>query len=339
VPLQRFALEERFDPPWWLHSAHVQTVLVSSGLRRPVLARRARTLLAASTPIVLDCGEGVRLQCFHAAPPAAAARNARGPVVLLHGWEGSAESLYILSLAQQLYDSGFEVVRLNLRDHGATHHLNPELFHSCRLPEVVGAVQALGARFAGRALSLVGFSLGGNFVLRVAALAHTHALALRTAIAISPVLDPHHTLHALEHGPAIYHRYFIRKWSESLQKKQAAWPGRYDFTRTVTLRNLRLMTAELVRHHTQYATLETYLAGYAITDERLAALEVPAVILTALDDPIIPAGDLERLAAPASLRVVVTRHGGHCGFLDSLTRPTFADRFVLEALNAPPRRP
>ena len=64
-------------------------------------------------------------------------------MVLLHGWEGSAESLYVLSLAQLLYQQGFEIVRLNLRDHGETHHLNRELFHSCRLPEVVGAVRTL----------------------------------------------------------------------------------------------------------------------------------------------------------------------------------------------------
>ena len=64
---------------------------------------------------------------------------------------------------------GFEVVRLNLRDHGATHHLNRELFHSCRLPEVVGAVRALALRFPGMPLVLAGFSLGGNFMLRVAA--------------------------------------------------------------------------------------------------------------------------------------------------------------------------
>ena len=72
-------------------------------------------------------------------------------MVLLHGWEGSADSLYVLSLAQLLFEQRFEVVRLNLRDHGDTHHLNRELFHSCRLPEVVGAVRALQQRFAGPA--------------------------------------------------------------------------------------------------------------------------------------------------------------------------------------------
>ena len=99
--------------------------------------------------------------------------------VLVHGWEGNAESLYILSLGQQLFDRGFDVVRLNLRDHGDTHHLNRELFHSCRLPEVVGAVQSLQAVVPGQPLHLVGFSLGGNFMLRVAAQAGEAGLADR----------------------------------------------------------------------------------------------------------------------------------------------------------------
>ena len=106
--------------------------------------------------------------------PSPRAANGR-PVVLLHGWEGSAESLYVLSLAQQLYRRGFEVVRLNLRDHGETHHLNRELFHSCRLPEVVGAVRSAAAALPRPALQLVGFSLGGNFMLRVAAQAARRA--------------------------------------------------------------------------------------------------------------------------------------------------------------------
>src|SRR5207237_1368769 len=138
---------------------HVQSMLASTAWRRGRVLERAAPLLAAQREVLLDCGAGVRLQCFVSGPAEAPGR----PVVLLHGWEGSADSLYLLSLAQLLFEQRFEVVRLNLRDHGDTHHLNRELFHSCRLPEVVGAVRALQQHFAGRPLQLVGFSLGGNF--------------------------------------------------------------------------------------------------------------------------------------------------------------------------------
>ncbi|HTL91692.1 MAG TPA: hypothetical protein VL176_05060, partial [Steroidobacteraceae bacterium] len=79
--------------------------------------------------------------------------------------------------------------------------------------------------------------------------------------------------------------------------------------------------------------LEEYFEGYSITGRRLAGLDVPTTIFTSLDDPIIPAGGLERLARPASLRIVVTQLGGHCGFLDRLTGPTWVERRIIAELD------
>ncbi|HEY0768169.1 MAG TPA: alpha/beta fold hydrolase, partial [Steroidobacteraceae bacterium] len=297
--------DDDFRPPRWLRNRHLQSMLASTGWRRRRILRGAAPLLAAERELLLDCGAGVRLQCLVSSP----ARSNGRPVMLLHGWEGSAESLYVLSLAQLLFAQRFEVARLNLRDHGDTHHLNRELFHSCRLPEVIGAVRALQQHFAGRPLQLVGFSLGGNFMLRVAAQAREAGLDLARVIAVSPVLDPGGTLTALQRGLPGYQRYFVRKWLRSLRKKQAAWPDSYDFRELARLRDLRRMTAELVRSYTEFPTLEDYLNGYAITGARLARLEVPACVLISLDDPIIPAGGLAHLARSAALSITVSRYG------------------------------
>ena len=322
-------VEDDFRPSRWLRNRHLQSMLASTAWRRGRILRGAAALLASQRELLLDCGAGVRLQCFVSSPAPGG-----GPVVLLHGWEGSADSLYVLSLAQLLFAQRFAVVRLNLRDHGDTHHLNRELFHSCRLPEVIGAVRALQQHFAGTALRLVGFSLGGNFMLRVAAQAREAGLDLAHVIAVSPVLDPAQTLTALERGLPGYERYFVRKWLRSLRRKQAAWPESYDFRRLARLRGLRSMTAELVRSYSEFATLEDYLNGYALTGARLARLEVPALILTSRDDPIIPAAGLARLARPAALSIIVTRYGGHCGFFQQLTGPTWLERRILAALGA-----
>jgi uncharacterized protein len=319
-----------FSPPGWLRSAHFQSILPSLDFRRASVARRAAPLVAASSELLLDCGDGIRLQGFHAA------NGERGRVaVLLHGWEGSSDSMYILTLSQLLFENGFEIVRLNLRDHGATHHLNRELFHSCRLPEVVGAVRAIQQRLPGKRLNLVGFSLGGNFMLRVAAQAEAAGLDIAHAIAVSPVLDPNDTLDALENGFAAYNWYFVRKWSRSLLKKQAAWPGEYDFAELVRLSNLRRMTAELVLKFTEYPSLADYLNGYAITGTRLAKLAVPSTLITAADDPIIPVRGLERVAKPATLDITVTKRGGHSGFFENLTGPSWVERRILTTLTTP----
>jgi len=197
-------LTAEFRPPAWLDNPHVQSIFPSLPFRRPGVERRCRSLLAASRDEILDCGEGVRLLAKRATQQSRNRPAASRVVVLLHGWEGSSESLYILSLGQALWERGFEVVRLNLRDHGDSHHLNPEIFHSCRIREVVGAVQRLQQLEPAQAVNLVGFSLGGNFCLRVGARAEEAGLQLEQVVAVCPVIDPEHTLVQLERGWALY---------------------------------------------------------------------------------------------------------------------------------------
>jgi uncharacterized protein len=315
----------QFQPTAWLRNAHLQSILPSLPPRRYYTRYRARAWRRAAQPCLLECGDGVRLQAWHSRSVAPRGRTA----LLLHGWEGSADSCYVLSLGTCLLAAGYDLLRLNLRDHGGTHALNAGLFHSCRLSDVSGALRAVALKVGDEPLYLAGFSLGGNFLLRAAA---EPDLPPRVAgvVAISPVLDPSRALDAIEDGARLYHQYFVRKWSASLRIKQRLWPDEYDFTERMRSRNLRRMTDELVCAHTEFADVDSYLDGYAITGGRLLTLKVPARILAADDDPIIPAADLARIAPTALLQVEHTRFGGHCGFLTSLFGPAWCDQYVLE---------
>ena len=314
-----------FQPRRWLRDGHFQSILPSLPPRRQWTQWRARAVLAAAQPWLLDCGNEVRLQAWHSARDAPQARTA----VLLHGWEGSADSCYVLSLATLLYAQGYAVVRLNLRDHGGTQSLNRGLFHSCRLSDVTGALRAIAARCGTRPLYLAGFSLGGNFLLRACA-EPALPVSVLGVVAVSPVLDPEHTLHALEQGWPLYHDYFVRRWSRSLRHKQRLWPDSYNFDELLGTRSLRVMTDALVRECTDFADSSCYLDGYSITGARLQTLGVPARILIADDDPMIPAADHARLAPTPCLRVTRTAHGGHCGFLTRLLAPAYCDQFAIE---------
>lgn len=325
-----FADLHQFTPPRWLSNAHVQSILPSLKLRRPLLVRRAQRLLAAAETHILDCGDGVRLLGHHSPQPAA--HEAGDAVVLLHGWEGSAESLYVLSLGAHLYDLGCDVFRLNFRDHGPSHHLNTDIFHSCRLDEVVGAVKRIQHMLPHKRLTLAGFSLGGNFALRVAARAVDAAIRMERAIAICPVLRPHSTMEVLEHGSFIYRQYFIAKWKRSLRLKQQLFPERFDFTDILAQRSLRTMTELLVERYSDFADVNAYFDGYAIVGSALARLEVPSHILFSMDDPIIPPHDLDDLARSAHLQLSCIPRGGHCGFMDRLTRESWADRQVARLM-------
>ena len=326
ISLARLELSE-FKPHWPWANRHLQSIVPSILPRGRILARSA-PLRTAARELLLDCGEGVRLQAFESTPPNASGRLA----VLVHGWEGSADAYYILSLGQALFDAGVQVVRLNLRDHGDTHHLNKGIFHSCRLDEVCGAVAAIGAQHPGQAPWLVGFSLGGNFMLRVAASQDPRLGPLSGVIAVSPVLHPDSAMLAMEHGWQVYQRYFVHKWNRSLRRKQSLWPGELKLDDISAFGDLRRMTAVLVSQHTAFPGMKEYLDGYAITGERLRTLAAPATILCADDDPIIPASDLARLAQTPLLRVVRQRRGGHMGFFTSPFAPSWIDGFVREQM-------
>src|SRR5690606_8964585 len=115
---------------------HVQSILASSHLRRRRIRTRAARMLEAAEPTALDCGDRARLLGYLSVPRP----RPRGLIVLLHGWEGPVESHYMISIASLAFDAGFDVFRLNFRDHGGTQSVNRELFHSCRLAEVANGV-------------------------------------------------------------------------------------------------------------------------------------------------------------------------------------------------------
>jgi len=339
----RLQADAGFAPPRWLANAHLQSILPSLRLRRPLLARRLRDVLACAQAEILDCGAGVRLLGYLSAHAFAGAEDgdigARAPstrelVVLLHGWEGSADSLYVLSLASHLFALGCDVYRLNLRDHGPSHHLNPDLFHSCRIDEVLGAVSCVQRAHPERRVTVAGFSLGGNFALRLAARAPAAGLRLERCIAICPVLRPHSTMDVLENGPFVYRRYFVAKWKRSLRIKQRCFPDRYDFRSILAHDSIRTMTRILVERYSEFPDLDAYLNGYTLVGDVLAKLQVPSHVLVSLDDPIIPARDLRELAHSPFLQVTAMPHGGHCGFMDDFRRESWADRFVARLMTS-----
>lgn len=315
-----------FRPPRPLQNPHLQT-LMSSLSRRSAVQQEAADMLAAATEARLTCTDGVILQAWVSAQP-----QPSPVVVLIHGWLGHAGSNYLVSAATHLWRAGFTVARLNLRDHGDTAHLNEGLFHSARTQEVVDAVQQLRRTRGTGHGGVIGFSLGGNFALRVA-----RALQIPT-LAVCPAIDPAVTMRAIDDGWIGYRWYFIRKWHRALQAKQAAFPHRYDFSPAYRLRSVSALTDLFVRYHTEYTDTPDYVSRYTLTGSALEG--TCATIVLAQDDPIIPVHSFARL--PREVRVIAVPWGGHCGFLETPRGPTWVDqaaiRFFRETLGSPQSR-
>ena len=332
-----------FTPPALLRNPHLQSIMASTGPRRWLVKHRARQLRHRSQQILLDAGDGVRLLAELSRHPAQAEtgrgverhdEEKRDLVVMIHGWEGSSDSLYLLSCGSQLFAAGFDILRLNLRDHGPTHHLNRELFNSTRLDEVVGAIAEAARTLPHRRLFLVGFSLGGNFALRVALRAPQAGLSLAHVVAVCPVLDPVHTNDNLHDGWWLYHHYFHRKWSRSLRTKLRHFPDLGYGDVLPRLRTLGAMNDYFVARFTEFETTRAYLEGYSLTGARLRDLQVPSHLITSRDDPVILIGDLDQIDASDKLQIEVTEHGGHCGFIENWRLDSWIDRRIVALLTA-----
>lgn len=309
--------------------------MASLSVRRRHLRRAATAMLESTRETLLECGDGVRL---HGLVSRQTSVSERPLAVLIHGWEGSSDSLYLLSCASHLFSAGFDVFRLHLRDHGPSHHLNEGVFHSCRIEEAVDAVGIIAERFASGPIYLAGFSLGGNFAARIAARAPAAGIDLAATVGVCPVLNPRHTLRALETGWPFYRFYFLRKWQRSLHLKAHYFPDSYRPGEFGAIKSLMQLTEYFVREHSDFPDLESYFRGYALTGETLVGLEQTTHLILAEDDPIIPIADLAMVARPASLHITRTAHGGHCGYLDSLSGPSWADREILRRFRAGPTR-
>ena len=316
------SIPENFEPVPYLRAPMVQTTIAS--LKPLTWGKNA--MKAAAREIIFSTPEGIRLQAYHSPHPFG---HEKGLVILIHGWEGSAESAYILHTGRWLYDRGYSVVRLNLRDHGESHGLNSGLFYATLLDEVKDAVSQ-AVRLAGhRPAFLVGFSLGGNFVLRIATsgLPQT-AINLRHITAISPVLDPRKATAAIDAEPLI-RGYFLKKWRKSLRKKQRAFPNLYDFTDVLSLNSCRKITDALITTYSDYQNAADYFSRYTLTGIHPFRFRIPAVLIAAADDPIIPVEDYQKLHIDDSGRLIIHPHGGHNGFVQDLCKPRWYERFLI----------
>ncbi|NPV03418.1 MAG: alpha/beta fold hydrolase [Syntrophaceae bacterium] len=323
-PISTRAIPQRtFSPVFPLRNPHLQTILASLRVR----ARGDNPLRTHSEETLVDAGGGVRLLGFQTLQPRG---RSRGLVILLHGWEGSSDSTYMLTTGRRFFLSGYDVFRLNLRDHGPSHHLNEGVFHSARIEEVLAAVLNVVANASDRPCHLIGFSLGGNFGLRIALrLAPGQAGNLRSIIAVSPVLDPLKATHAIDGGLFIYRDYFVRKWKRSLGIKQRLFPGLYDFGDVMGLKSCMAITERVIPRYTPFRDVLEYFRTYTLTGADFSRLPLDVTILASEDDPVIPVEDFRTLRGNDRLRVLVERYGGHCGFLQDLRlRVWFED--VLE---------
>jgi predicted alpha/beta-fold hydrolase len=246
------------------------------------------------------------------------ARRQALTVLIVHGLEGSSESQYVLGSTAKALAAGMNVVRMNVRNCGGTEALGPTLYHSGLSADVGAVARALLTQEDLPRLALLGFSMGGNLVLKMAGEWGREAPPeLRAVCAVSPAVDLAPSADAL-HRPSnwIYEQYFLWSLRRRMRRKARLYPNRFEVRRLRRVWTLRDFDDRITAPYCGFAGADDYYtrASAARVVEHIA---VPALLIHSNDDPfihILPE-TRARLRANPCVHYVETEHGGHCGFL------------------------
>ncbi|GLS25999.1 hypothetical protein GCM10007877_17140 [Marinibactrum halimedae] len=136
---------------------------------------------------------------------------------------------------------------------------------------------------------------------------------------------------ALDSGNPIYERYFLKKWKKSLSIKQSLFPH-LELNQAQSFRRLTELNHYLIPKHTPFASVEDYFEAYRIGDNAAKHIQGATHIISSDNDPITQLQDLKKVRWPEHVRLVVTRGGAHCAFLDKLSFTSWVDRYITQLI-------
>lgn len=251
-------------------------------------------------------------------------------LILLHGLEGSAESHYMRGMTLKAYRAGFNVIRMNQRTCGGSDHLTPTLYNSGLSNDYRAIVQELQVRDRLSGIWLVGYSMGGNLALKAAGEMGRSSPALAGVVAVSPNIDPTQCVAALEQPRNwLYHWHFLSSLKARMRRKAELFPGTWDLSPLRSMHTITQFDETYTARDGGYQDVADYY-NRAGARHVLHQIAVPTLIITAQDDPFIPATmfDTPAIQHNANITLMMLRHGGHCGFFQR--RHPQEDRFWAE---------
>ena len=261
---------------------------------------------------------------------------------MLHGLEGSLESHYTGSLLARLGEAGYAAGLLYFRGRSGTPNRLPRSYHSGDTADLAFVVQTLSSRHPRQPLMVVGFSLGGNVLLKWLGESGDQT-GIRQAIAVSVPFDLDAAARQLDRGLSrLYRNHLLARLREAVRRKARQHPPPWPLERLGELKSFRAFDDAITAPLHGFRDVDDYYAR-ASSRQYLTAIRVPTVILQAVDDPFLPASALpcaDELGPAVTLEL--SDHGGHVGFIAG-NRP-FAPHYwleqrILELLAGPPERP
>jgi hypothetical protein len=306
----------------WL-TGDLQTVCNMIVRPRPSFADAPAQRLA----FAMEDGTGdVLLGDLHLPKP----QGARPLAVLVHGLTGCGESFYVLATARALLDRGFPVLRLNLRGAGPNAGACREQYHAGRTGDVAAVLAALDPALARNGVVAVGYSLGGNVLLKL--LGDTEpGVPIRRAAAVSPPLDlAAAACCILRPRNRLYHRYLLARMKDEARATRGGLAPEYAAA-VEAARTIVAYDDTVVAPRYGFDSAADYYARCS-SAAALSGIRAPTLIVHSRDDPWIPADALEAAAAPRNpaLRIVLTAAGGHVGFHGAAAKTPWHDALIAD---------
>lgn len=258
-------------------------------------------------------------------------------LLCLHGLEGSSSAHYMRGLADKGFAAGFSVILLNQRNCGGTEHLSSGLYHSGLTNDPRRVLEELIALDRVPAIVVAGYSLGGNLALKLAGeYGDAGPPELRAVASISPVVELEACVRALERRENVLYQWnFVRNLKARMRRKVRCWPGRFDLAALEGVRTVRAFDDAYTAPFWGFQDASDYYhraSALRVADR----IRMPALVIVAEDDPFVPTEPFHEreLARNPSVRLVVTRHGGHCAFVGDPVGPDddgyWAERAIVE---------
>jgi predicted alpha/beta-fold hydrolase len=231
---------------------------------------------------------------------------ARGTVVMVHGLEGSGEAGYMRSLAGAALGRGFAAHRFHMRTCGGTENLCRTLYHAGLTSDLRAVVEQLDGP-----VYLVGFSLGGNVVLKLAGeLGDSARPRIAAVCAVSTPLDLAACAARIhERDNWLYERRFVLRMRDRLRATGRYRPEEYESLRSVFDIDDRITAPSF-----GFGNAANYYATQS-SRQFLDKIRVPALLLQAKDDTFIPFRVFEGLPQNPCVKLIATEYGGHVGFI------------------------
>ena len=324
--IARLLRDQPFVPHPLFRSGHAQTIAAFAWPRRG--RRLASDGSDEARLFEVEPGVRVLVHCRWQA-----ARGSSPTLLLVHGLEGSSESVYMPSTARKAFAAGFNVLRMNLRTCGDTLHLTETLYNSGLSPDLRAVIAELISRDRLTAIYLGGFSLGGNLTLKLAGeYGADFPRELKGVCAVSPSVDLAASATAIERRSNwVYNRKFIRSLKRRMREAARLYPERYDTTQLKHIRTIRDFDERITAPHGGFRDAADYYARSSSLP-LISRIRVPTLIIHAADDPFIPFDALLHPSVGANPDVILLAptHGGHVGFVSDGATVADEDRFWAE---------